>query len=171
MNWTLYIVITATLTALLVGMYHFAFYRRYGDGWPGKMRTGDPTYWPLIIGFSLAFAMAIAELILDWPARVTPWMIVGWALLLFGNAWNRWAYRTLGEHYRPTAHKPEGPVVRVNKAPYKWMRHPLYAGQTVYLIGLMLGVDADVSWLGLAFFLPPLARRVWYEDALLKIRG
>jgi protein-S-isoprenylcysteine O-methyltransferase Ste14 len=63
-------------------------------------------------------------------------MLVATVLVVGGTAFTMYALRHLGRHFGVVSD------VRglVTSGPYRWVRHPLYAGETITTIGLVLAV-------------------------------
>jgi protein-S-isoprenylcysteine O-methyltransferase Ste14 len=80
---------------------------------------------------ALGFAAGVIAL---WLARPTPWSLaLGAAVAIAGELLRIWA----------AGHLEKGREV-TSSGPYRWMRHPLYAGSTIAGIGLAIGA---ASWL------------------------
>ena len=84
-----------------------------------------------------------------------------------GLATRVWAIATLGSEFRTTVEVDPGQAV-VSTGPYKWIRHPSYAGLLLILAGFGLALG---NWLSLAACvvlpLPVLVRRIQVEEAEL----
>jgi protein-S-isoprenylcysteine O-methyltransferase len=89
------------------------------------------------------------------------------ALLVIGLALRWWAILTLGRLFTMTLAVREGHEV-VTDGPYRWVRHPAYAGMLVCFAGCGLWMG---SWLSLAALLVPIGaavlRRIRVEEAAL----
>lgn len=57
------------------------------------------------------------------------------AFLLAGTAWSVWSLRSLGRNLSVIAQARDV----VDRGPYRWVRHPLYAGEIVSSLGLAIG--------------------------------
>jgi protein-S-isoprenylcysteine O-methyltransferase Ste14 len=69
-------------------------------------------------------------------------------LLAAGTAWSVWSLRCLGRNLSVFAQARE----LVDRGPYRWIRHPLYAGEIVSTLGLAIAVGtvgAFAIWLAL----------------------
>jgi hypothetical protein len=69
-------------------------------------------------------------------------------LLVAGTAWALWSLRCLGRNLSVFAQARE----LVDRGPYRWIRHPLYAGEIVSCLGLAIAAGtpaAFAAWLAL----------------------
>jgi protein-S-isoprenylcysteine O-methyltransferase Ste14 len=93
--------------------------------------------------------------------------VVGVVVMWLGLATRVWAVAALGGAFRTTVEVDPGQAV-VTRGPYKWIRHPSYAGLLLILAGLGL---AHASWLSVAACLvlplPAFAWRIHVEEAEL----
>jgi protein-S-isoprenylcysteine O-methyltransferase Ste14 len=70
------------------------------------------------------------------------------ALLLAGTAWSVWSLRFLGRNLSVLAQARD----IVDRGPYRWVRHPLYAGEIVSALGLAIAAWSPAAlglWLTL----------------------
>ncbi len=68
---------------------------------------------------------------------------VGLTMTWAGLAVSEWARRSLGRHYHPVVIIDDDHVV-VTSGPYRVIRHPIYAGRVLALVGLGLAMS---NWL------------------------
>jgi protein-S-isoprenylcysteine O-methyltransferase Ste14 len=92
-----------------------------------------------LVGWVLPFAvMAILAFVGGAPVQDhgTAVMVVATLFVVTGTAFTIYALRHLGRHFGVVSD------VRglVTSGPYRWVRHPLYAGETLTIIGLVLAV-------------------------------
>jgi len=69
-------------------------------------------------------------------------------LLLAGTAWAVWSLRFLGRNLSVLAQARDV----VDHGPYRWIRHPLYAGEIVSALGLAIAAGSAAAaglWLAL----------------------
>jgi protein-S-isoprenylcysteine O-methyltransferase Ste14 len=69
-------------------------------------------------------------------------------LLVCGTGWAVWSLRFLGRNVSVLAQARDV----VDRGPYRWVRHPLYAGEIVSSLGVALAVNSTVAvmlWLAL----------------------
>ena len=124
----------------------------------------------VLIAVSLGAAIAAASI----ATSVAPSLRIPGAVQVFGVivmwvglAARVWAVAALGGAFRTTVEvDPDQPVVTTG--PYKWIRHPSYAGLLLIVAGLGLGLG---NWLSaaacLALPLPALVWRIHVEEAEL----
>jgi protein-S-isoprenylcysteine O-methyltransferase Ste14 len=87
------------------------------------------------------------------------------ALLVCGTAWSVWSVQSLGRSLSVLAQARE----LVNRGPYRWVRHPLYTGEIVSCLGLLVAagtIAAVATWLALCALQVFRARRE--EGVLLR---
>jgi protein-S-isoprenylcysteine O-methyltransferase Ste14 len=127
--------------------------------------------WADVVTVVAMGAAVAAALVLPAAALpTTPWLSValGAALVLLGLALRLWAARTLGLFFTRSVLVRDGHRV-VSTGPYRWVRHPGYAGMLVSLCGLALTLD---NWLSivlmvLGFFVAHVPR-INAEEAMLE---
>ena len=84
-------------------------------------------------------------------------------LLLAGTAWAVWSLRSLGRNLSVIAQARDV----ADRGPYRWIRHPLYAGEIVSSLGLAVATHslaAVAVWLGICAL---QAYRALREEQLL----
>lgn len=133
----------------------------------GPLRTaGGVARW----GPAFAF---VPYLILDWRPGPTiapsqPIIEIGLALIVVGAAFAFWAASTLGTQFdlEPEVHQGHS-VVR--RGPYRFVRHPVYVGLAVHLVGACIASGNLVLILGVLLVgLPLLYLRARMEEQLLR---
>jgi protein-S-isoprenylcysteine O-methyltransferase Ste14 len=75
-----------------------------------------------------------------------PLFVVGLALMAAGIFVRHWAILTLGRFFTVDVRVQPGQTV-VESGPYRWVRHPSYAGMIVFFVGLGLALS---DWASLA---------------------
>jgi protein-S-isoprenylcysteine O-methyltransferase Ste14 len=124
----------------------------------------------VLIAVSLGATIAVASL----AASVAPSLgvpvavqVVGVVLMSLGLATRVWAVAALGGAFRTTVEVDPDQAV-VTSGPYRWIRHPSYAGLLLIVAGLGLAVG---NWLSVAACLllplPAFAWRIHVEEAEL----
>ena len=113
-------------------------------------------------------------LVLNW-VKVLPfgipgastilWIAIG--LMLLGLILRHWSIISLGRFFRTTIELEKGQKV-IDKGPYRYIRHPSYAGIILFFIGYGL-VSKDWLSLGVAVCLPTtsLIYRIQIEEKAL----
>ncbi len=119
---------------------------------------------------SMAGAVAAAIALPSAALPFDPWLTValGAALVLVGVALRQWAARTLGRSFTRSVLIREGHRV-ITAGPYRFVRHPGYAGVLVSQVGLALTLG---NWLSVVlmvtgFFLAHVPR-ITAEEAVLE---
>jgi protein-S-isoprenylcysteine O-methyltransferase Ste14 len=124
----------------------------------------------VLIAISLGAAIAVASV----AASVVPSLRIPVAVRVFGVivmwlglATRIWAVAALGGAFRTTVEVDLDQAV-VTTGPYKWIRHPSYAGLLLIVAGLGLALgDWPSAAVCLALPLPALAWRIHVEEAEL----
>ena len=130
--------------------------------------ASDPTDWALLAAFVALLLVLTTETFERPPSVVTPPMWVGRVVVVLGGVWTIYARWVLGRNYQPTAHNHDPEQVLVRSGPYRWFRHPQYAGNTLSVVGLLLALSARWSWLLVIPFLAAQLWRVRREEAFLR---
>ena len=125
----------------------------------------------LIITGSLFFMIPAIDFAygrLSRDAIGDPWSIAGLALTFGGLAFRIWSIRTLGQFFTPLVVIQDNHRV-IRKGPYKYLRHPSYAGALVLAFGISTLFH---SFFGLAFcafgFFPSYIYRMHVEEEALR---
>jgi protein-S-isoprenylcysteine O-methyltransferase Ste14 len=118
--------------------------------WP----TQQASSWQMELVAWLSAFVPLAMNAPSWPASIwtLPGLIVSiWALMSLGGAFSI------------------VPVDRglVCRGPYGWVRHPMYAGELLSLLGLCIANPLAWNWLVLLIFALSVYRRVAAEESLL----
>jgi protein-S-isoprenylcysteine O-methyltransferase Ste14 len=122
-----------------------------------------------MIGMIAAFYLPPIEY-LFFPAVLprTVWIqVAGLLLVIIGSALFVWARRTLGNFYSGHVSVIEGqPLIR--SGPYRFIRHPAYAGYLLITLGLALGYSSFAGLTVVLFIvLPCMVYHIYVEDKLL----
>lgn len=99
------------------------------------------------VGLAIGLGLAAAESVPALAIPISRWPLFGGGLLLgwAGIGFALWATYTLGRFYRPVVTIHEDHEV-VTTGPYRYVRHPIYAGAMVVMIGAGLALG---NWLSL----------------------
>ena len=113
-------------------------------------------------------------LVLNW-VKVLPFGItcastilwIGIGVMLLGLILRHWSIISLGRNFRTTIELEKGQKV-IDKGPYRYIRHPSYAGIILFFIGYGI-VSKDWISLGIAVSLPTasLIYRIQIEEKAL----
>jgi protein-S-isoprenylcysteine O-methyltransferase Ste14 len=110
-----------------------------------------------------------APFVIPWLHGASPgpmWQGVSDVLLLAGTAWAVWSLRSLGRNLSVIAQARDV----ADAGPYRWIRHPLYAGEIVSSLGLAIAAHslaAIAAWLGICVL--QVYRAVREEQLLLAV--
>ncbi|MCA9160078.1 MAG: isoprenylcysteine carboxylmethyltransferase family protein [Planctomycetales bacterium] len=121
-------------------------------------------------GLVLAQFVLAGALVLSTPWRAWPSPLVGSIaiqLLWIGSGLALWAWFTMGSLYLKIMPHPHQEARLLRHGPYRWIRHPMYAGLLLATLGCCLwgGSLLPVAfWLGLVAV---LACKTGIEEALL----
>jgi protein-S-isoprenylcysteine O-methyltransferase Ste14 len=92
---------------------------------------------------------------------------VGIGLLSSGACYRLWAIRTLGDFYSHKVRKLNQHKI-VDSGPYRFTRHPAYAGMIVANIGVVVYFFNPVStFIFLFVLMPAIIRRIFIEEKML----
>lgn len=128
---------------------------------------------PILIGFFLF-------LLPHWmPRRLPPALtrrfmtegpalaVIALVLVFAGILFSFWARAHLGRNWSGEVMVKIGHTL-ITSGPYRWVRHPIYAGMTLALIGTALASGTPAGFVGLAFILFAFLVRVGQEEALMR---
>lgn len=98
--------------------------------------------------------------------------LLGFIIFGFGICFRLWAVITLGNYYSHTVRKVDDHQI-IDFGPYKYIRHPAYAGMIVAHSGIVLFFLNRVTLLIFFFaFIPAIILRIFIEEkTLFKIEG
>jgi len=166
---------------LLTGIFYAAgivitVYIRREQFWESRLggnvkqeERGDRSLWLIALGMIGGFFLSPVEY-LYFPAILPrpAWIQIPASLLtILGAALFVWARRTLGKFYSGHVSVAEGQQL-VQSGPYRFIRHPAYAGYLWISLGLAVGYSS-LAGLAAALFvlLPSVIYRIRVEDKLL----
>ncbi len=109
---------------------------------PASTRLLALTWWPAGIG-ALAAATWLPALTAD-DRRRTRCVLAGVAVTGAGIALRQWSIATLGDSFTGHVQIQDGQRV-TGTGPYRWLRHPSYAGQWLEMIGVGLATGNALS--------------------------
>ncbi len=157
--------LVATLVVWFVGESRQSR-RSRPEATPAGWGTGTPIRVATAVGVLGAFGIRRALPSADLPSGAA----VGWialALLWCGVGLRFWSFATLGRYFTFTVQtSPDQPVV--SSGPYRFVRHPGYAGVLVAVVGAGVLIG---NWVSLAFLvtavLVGLVLRIRIEERAL----
>jgi protein-S-isoprenylcysteine O-methyltransferase Ste14 len=121
----------------------------------------------IALALGVAVGTAVATPGAESPPMSEPVPATGLVVMSLGLALRVWSIAALGGAFRTTVEVEPGQPL-VSTGPYRWVRHPSYAG--LLLIAAGLGVARN-AWLSLGacvlLLLPALVRRIHVEEAEL----
>jgi protein-S-isoprenylcysteine O-methyltransferase Ste14 len=127
----------------------------------------------IVIALWAAIVGALAARSVAPSLRIPPALRVSGAIVIWlGLVLRVWAIAALGGAFRTTVEVDSDQAV-VSTGPYRWIRHPSYAGLLLIVAGLGLALG---NWLSLAACLlipvPAMLRRIHVEeDELERVLG
>jgi protein-S-isoprenylcysteine O-methyltransferase Ste14 len=120
-------------------------------------------YW-LAIFLAFAFALRATFAAIGWHRHAIFYAGVG--MLLGGLLLRQYAIVALGRlHTLDVTTRPAQPVVEIG--PYRWIRHPSYAGAMLTAAGILL---CSTNWLSLTCYVLVVSSygyRIWVEEVAL----
>lgn len=135
----------------------------------GRAEDGDRSFWFLLPGILGVFFTPPLEY-LFLPARLPRTItmeLIGLLVILLGISLLIWARHALGGSFSLYLRVKPHPCL-IEKGPYRFIRHPGYAGLVLIAIGLSIGYS---SLIGIAaipiLLLPGLMYRIHVEEELL----
>lgn len=161
--------------AYAAGAVIFTVFRRqrFWEARAGKdilqEERGDRSFWLITLGMMVVFYLSPLEYLhfAAWLPRTVLMKFGGFGLVATGSALFVWARRTLGVNY--SGHVMVGKrQALVQSGPYRFIRHPAYAGYLLMALGISLGYTSLVGLISvLALLLPSLVYRIKVEEKLL----
>jgi protein-S-isoprenylcysteine O-methyltransferase Ste14 len=170
-GWFLLLVGGAYLIGVVV-VYWFRRERFWGPRAGGAMlkeEHGDRSFWLIVIGIIAAFFLPPLEYLFSPPVipRAEWLQVTGLILIALGSALFVWARRTLGKFYSGHVSVVAGQLL-VQSGPYRFIRHPAYAGYFLISLGLALGYSSLLGFAAIILLLLPVTMyRLHLEDKFL----
>ncbi len=134
-----------------------------------REETGDRSFWLVLPGFlAVFFAPPLEYLYLPvLLPRGSGAQIAGLALIGLGLLLRIWTRMALREMYSGHVQVLAGHRL-VQSGPYRWVRHPGYAGFILMALGVAIGYSSIVGLAAtLALLLPGLVYRMKVEESLI----
>ncbi len=117
-------------------------------------------------------AMALPAFILGglafrWSPPSVDWRLSAVGLFVIGSVFTVASLLMLGRSFAVL------PALRrvVVRGPYRWVRHPAYAGETLLVVAMVLASLELRSWLALIAFLPAIVLRIRAEEQVMANSG
>lgn len=129
---------------------------------------GDRSFWLVALAMMAVFYLSPLEYLYGpaWLPRSTWTKSCGLGLVVAGSALFVWARRTLGASYSGhVSVDKEQSLVR--SGPYRFIRHPAYAGFLCMALGIGLGYSSLAGLVSAGALLPALVFRIHVEERLL----
>jgi protein-S-isoprenylcysteine O-methyltransferase Ste14 len=165
LRWTLLDAWKIFLYAGLLSVYLWAERRAYQEpDQPGE-RVHRGLRYALFLSWSILMGGALLEYAL-WPHAQIGFTIAGALLALAGTSLRVWSIRSLGRYFSGHTEAFEGQRV-IETGPYRWIRHPGYAGNILHIVGMPLVVNAYPTLALSALVAALFVRRVLWEEEFL----
>jgi protein-S-isoprenylcysteine O-methyltransferase Ste14 len=120
-------------------------------------------FW-ILLPLGLWAAARAADTALGWRAPPRP---AGWVLAAGGMGLALWAIAVLQRHGGGLPVSALPPPRLVERGPYRYVRHPIYLGFNVAILGAGLGLGSP----GLTWMVAPLFLPAWLSYATVEERG
>jgi protein-S-isoprenylcysteine O-methyltransferase Ste14 len=145
------------------------FWRPRAKGEMIKEERNDWSFWFIVAGMIATFYLSPLEYLffkVFLPNNIWT-QVTGLFLIILGSVLFVWARRTLGNFYSGHVSVIESqPLIRTG--PYRFIRHPAYAGYVLITLGLALGYSSFAGFTAiLMLVLPSMIYRIHVEDKLL----
>jgi len=151
MRWT-----SAVLTCAFYGLIIWCYVRRGPAVATSRSVTG---YVAAVAGTLLPFTIPMFR----GAAPAAGQVYATTVLVLAGTAWEVWSLRSLGRSLSIIAQAREV----VDRGPYRWIRHPLYAGEIVSVLGIAISVGTPGAFAVWLTFCGLQAYRALREEEIL----
>ncbi len=126
------------------------FIKRQEEGWLAVVLRVAAAF-PLVLMIILDI---FVPQFMGWSkTNLSNWLrVVGITLALLAVLWLWWVFRTIGNNISETVLTKESHEL-ITSGPYRWIRHPLYAGALVFLFSISLVFE---DWVIFAYTLAGL---------------
>lgn len=122
----------------------------------------------------IAYTAVMYGTIVEFYARKAglagaPGLWVGGAAYVAALAVRYWAFRMLGHQWAVHVDQDPGRRTLIRQGPYRWIRHPLYLGACLEVIGVPLFFGAPWTLLfAVVVFIPLEVQRAYFEERYLR---
>jgi protein-S-isoprenylcysteine O-methyltransferase Ste14 len=127
-----------------------------------------PTTALLIVGFICLSSPHILGMSLQLTPQSTLLGMIGVAIDVFGVAFAIWARVTLGRNWSGLVMTVKEQHELVQSGPYAIVRHPIYPGLLLAMLGTALTIGTFASYVGVAAGLVAFLIRVNVEEQLMR---
>ncbi len=165
--------VSTSLVAAIVFWGSLAYWMLGGPKWrksDAEIRSdrGTAVLIVFLTGLGLGAGYAVADRqVFGSPAARWALYVTGVAVIWLGIALALWSVRTLGRFYRPVVAIQEAHEV-VTTGPYRYVRHPIYAGALLVMLGAGTALGGWLSILVCVLVpLPGYVRRIRVEERVL----
>jgi protein-S-isoprenylcysteine O-methyltransferase Ste14 len=146
------------------------FWESGKDGDTVAEEVGNKSFWMILPGMLVAFfAPPLETIYLPTSLPRNAWMqIIGFALIVFGAVLRLWTRSAIREQY--TGHIRVAAKHRlVEDGPYRYIRHPGYAGYFLLALGIGIGYSSLIGLIAVPILmLPGFAYRMNREEKILE---
>lgn len=145
------------------------FWRPRAQGAMVREERGDRSFWSIVAGMIAVFYLPPVEYLYFRAIlpRGTGMQVAGWILLILGSVLFIWARRALGKYYSGHVSVVEGQPL-VQSGPYRFIRHPAYAGYVFIALGITLGYSSLAGFIVIpSLLIPSVIQRLTVEDKML----
>lgn len=112
------------------------------------------------------FILLAVLLFLPWQAHALPLLSTGGLIALAGGLLALSVSRTLGEAFTATP-VPRAGAHLSRSGPYRYLRHPMYVGVLLIILGLLIAAGSPLGWLWGAVLVIFFWLKSRWEDARL----
>lgn len=145
------------------------FWRSFSSGKAAREEKGDRSFWLILPGMLVVFFAPPIELMYlpEILPRSCGMQIAGLTLILLALAMRVWTRAHIRGLYSGHVEVQAGHRL-VQSGPYRFIRHPGYAGFLLMALGLCVGYSSVIGLIAIpVLLLPGLAYRMRVEERLL----
>jgi protein-S-isoprenylcysteine O-methyltransferase len=145
------------------------FWRPRAVGKLLQQEQTDRSFWAIVLGMIPAFYLPPVEYLYFHAMlpRTRGMQILGLLIIFLGSILFAWARHVLGNFYSGHLSVVEGQPL-VQHGPYRFLRHPAYAGYVLIAIGLSIGYSSIGGLIViLCLLIPTVIYRIQVEEAVL----
>jgi len=135
-----------------------------------REERGDRSFWLITLAMIAVFFLSPLEYICfaAWLPRTILTKACGVGLVVIGSVLFVWSRRTLGASYSGHVSVQKGQEL-VQSGPYRFIRHPAYAGYLWMALGISVGYSSLAGLISVfALLLPSLVYRMNVEERVQK---